>query len=134
MPPIRADFGQLRQAFANIVINACDAMPKGGTLRVHSRFIEAEGVVVVEIGDTGVGIPPEQLTKVLDPFFTTKEKGTGLGLSVVYGVVERHGGRLLIDSTPGAGTTVTIRLPLSGAEMGRVEAAPAPSGSVHGAA
>ncbi len=133
VPTMRADFGQLRQAFANIVINACDAMPNGGTLRVRVRFVESERIIVVEINDTGVGIPAEQLTKVLDPFFTTKEKGTGLGLSVVYGVVERHGGRLLIDSTPGVGTKVTIRLPLSGADSTRAELA-APTETVHGAA
>ncbi len=134
VPTMRADFGQLRQAFANIVINACDAMPTGGTLRVRVRFVESERIIVTEISDTGVGIPAEQLTKVLDPFFTTKEKGTGLGLSVVYGVVERHGGRLLIDSTPGAGTTVTIRLPLSGADSTRAEPAAAATETVHGAA
>jgi two-component system NtrC family sensor kinase len=134
VPPMRGDFGQLRQAFANIVINACDAMAKGGTLRVRTRFDQTERAIVVEIGDTGVGIPPEQLSKVLDPFFTTKEKGTGLGLSVVYGVVERHGGRLDIRSTPGQGTTVTIRLPLSGAESLKGEPAAAVPGTVHGAA
>lgn len=134
VPTMRADFGQLRQAFANIIINACDAMPKGGTLRVRSRFDEAGRLIIIEIADTGVGIPSEQLTKVLDPFFTTKEKGTGLGLSVVYGVVERHGGRLAIDSAPGAGTRVTIRLPLSGADDNRAGVAAAAPGAVHGAA
>jgi two-component system NtrC family sensor kinase len=124
VPPVRADFGQLRQAFANIIINACDAMPKGGRLRVRSRAVAEDHIMEVSIADTGVGIPREQLSKVLDPFFTTKEKGTGLGLSVVYGVVERHGGRLSIDSEPGAGTTVTIRLPLVSAD-GRPAAAPA---------
>jgi two-component system NtrC family sensor kinase len=112
VPPVRADFGQIRQAFANLLINACDAMPKGGTLRASTHLAGPDRVVEVLIADTGTGIPREVLSKVLDPFFTTKEKGTGLGLSVVYGVVERHGGRLLIDSEPGQGTTVTIRLPL----------------------
>jgi two-component system NtrC family sensor kinase len=130
VPTIRADFGQLRQAFANIIINACDAMPNGGTLRVRSRFVQAEQMLTIDIADTGVGIPPEQLTKVLDPFFTTKEKGTGLGLSVVYGVIERHGGHLKIESAPGVGTTVTIRLPLQGADANHAAVA----GAVHGAA
>jgi light-regulated signal transduction histidine kinase (bacteriophytochrome) len=79
VPPVRADFGQLRQAFANIIINACDAMPKGGALRVRSRALSDDHAVEVSIADTGVGIPREQLSKVLDPFFTTKDKGTGLG-------------------------------------------------------
>jgi two-component system, NtrC family, sensor kinase len=124
VPPVRADLGQLRQAFANILLNACDAMPNRGTLRVRSRVLAQDHVLEVSIADTGVGIPPEQLSNVLDPFFTTKEKGTGLGLSVVYGVVERHGGRLSIDSEPGAGTTVTIWLPLVSAD-GRPAGAPA---------
>ncbi len=109
LPSIEADFGQVRQAFANIVINACDAMPKGGRLRVRTRA--DAGAVRIEIADTGIGIPREQLSKVMDPFFTTKEKGTGLGLSVVYGIVKRHGGRIEIESEPGIGTTIVIVLP-----------------------
>jgi two-component system, NtrC family, sensor kinase len=110
VPAIEADFGQIRQALVNILINACDAMPNGGTMQVKSQRIGDEVEIVVR--DTGVGISPEHLKKVLDPFFTTKEKGTGLGLSVVYGIVERHGGALRIDSAPGEGTTVTITLPV----------------------
>jgi two-component system, NtrC family, sensor kinase len=115
LPSIDADFGQVRQAFANIVINACDAMPSGGTLRVQSRHVVDAGLVEVTVTDTGIGIPPDQLSKVVDPFFTTKEKGTGLGLSVVFGIVERHAGRLTIDSHVGVGTTVTITLPIAAA-------------------
>jgi two-component system NtrC family sensor kinase len=114
VPAIHGDFGHIRQALVNIVINACDAMPRGGTLRVRS-YLTPAGDVEISVADTGVGIPPENLQKVLDPFFTTKEKGTGLGLSVVYGIVERHGGSVALASTLGAGTTVTIRLPVSGA-------------------
>jgi two-component system NtrC family sensor kinase len=109
VPPIEADFGQIRQALVNILINACDAMLQGGTLRVRSHRHDGRVEIVVE--DTGIGITPENMKKVMDPFFTTKEKGTGLGLSVVYGIVERHGGGLRLDSTPGHGTTVTISLP-----------------------
>jgi two-component system, NtrC family, sensor kinase len=126
VPPVQADFGQIRQAFANLIINACDAMAGGGTLRVHSALERVDGeIVVVSIEDTGTGIPPEVLSKVLDPFFTTKEKGTGLGLSVVYGVIERHGGRLAIESEPGKGTCVTIRLPIESREPSRAPEAPA---------
>jgi two-component system NtrC family sensor kinase len=123
VPPVRADFGQIRQAFANVIINACDAMPRGGTLRVRTRALQPEQAVEIVIGDTGTGIPHELLSKVLDPFFTTKEKGTGLGLSVVYGVIERHGGKLSIDSEPGTGTAVTIRLPLVSGAPGAVATA-----------
>ncbi len=113
VPLVEGDAGQLRQAFVNIALNACDAMPTGGTLtvRLAARADPAGGEqVVVEFVDTGTGIAPEHLPKVFDPFFTTKQKGTGLGLSVVYGIVERHGGRLEIESVPGRGTTVRIRL------------------------
>jgi two-component system NtrC family sensor kinase len=109
---VEADFGQLRQAFVNIALNACDAMSKGGTLRVLSRHLPASRQVEIVFEDTGVGIPPDHLSKILDPFFTTKEKGTGLGLSVVYGIVERHKGTLDIQSQVGKGTRVTIRLPV----------------------
>src|SRR5512139_897473 len=111
VPKVRADYGQLRQAFVNIALNACEAMSKGGTLKVTSRPRPGEPMLDVVFTDTGPGIPPDHLSKILDPFFTTKEKGTGLGLSVVYGIVERHGGRLDIRSQVGQGTTVTIRLP-----------------------
>jgi two-component system NtrC family sensor kinase len=108
---VHGDFGQLRQAFINIIINACDAMARGGTLRIATRDDAAARQVVIEVTDTGTGIAPEHLARVVDPFFTTKEKGTGLGLSVVYGIVERHGGQLQIQSAVGVGTTVRIQLP-----------------------
>ena len=98
LPPVRADFGQLRPAIANIVINACDAMPKGGWLTIVTR--SEAGAASVEVGDTGSGIPAEQLSRIYDPFFTTKEigKGTGLGLSITYGIVQEHGGTITCDS------------------------------------
>jgi len=113
LPLVRADFGQLRQAFVNIALNACEAMNAGGRLRVVGR--QAGQMVELEFADTGPGIPPEHLSRILDPFFTTKEKGTGLGLSVVDGLIDRHGGKLDIQSEVGVGTTVTIRLPIAGA-------------------
>ena len=109
---VEADFGQLRQAFLNIELNACDAMAKGGKLTVAARPLPQDRVVEIVFEDTGVGIPPDHLSKILDPFFTTKEKGTGLGLSVVYGIVERLKGKLTIESQLGKGTRVTIRLPV----------------------
>ncbi|MBI2217287.1 MAG: HAMP domain-containing protein [Candidatus Rokubacteria bacterium] len=114
LPVVTADFGQLRQAFVNVIMNACEAMGEGGTLTITSRGVDQGAAVAVEVADTGTGIAPEDLSKILDPFFTTKEKGTGLGLSVVYGIVVRHGGRLDFRSEPGRGTAVLIRLPVAG--------------------
>jgi two-component system NtrC family sensor kinase len=111
VPDVLADAGQLRQAFLNIAINACEAMGAAGKLRVTTRA-DAEAVEIA-FEDTGPGIPPERLPHVFDPFFTTKEKGTGLGLSVVYGIVERHGGVVEVRSEVGRGTTFTIRLPIA---------------------
>jgi two-component system NtrC family sensor kinase len=127
MPPVMADFGQLRQSFVNIALNACEAMSAGGTLTVTARAVDR--TVHVSIADTGPGIAPEHLSRILDPFFTTKEKGTGLGLSVVYGIIERHGGSLEIESHVGEGTTVIVRLPVSSAQppTPALGAAPEPS-------
>jgi two-component system NtrC family sensor kinase len=111
LPPVEADFGQMRQAFVNIVVNAIEAMPKGGRIRVTSRPLPADDMVEVAFEDDGPGIPAEVLQRVFDPFFTTKEKGTGLGLSVVYGIVSRHKGRVTAESEQGKGTRFVITLP-----------------------
>ena len=122
VPPVRADFGQMRQAVVNVLMNACEAMPSGGTIRVSIEAVneavsEASGngtSVDIRIADQGGGIDPVHLSRIFDPFFTTKEKGTGLGLSVVYGILEKHGGRVLVESRMGQGTTMTLRLPAAG--------------------
>ncbi len=118
LPTVQADFGQLRQAFLNVILNACEAMGQGGALDVTSRLAQEGTSIEVEVADTGGGIPPEVLPKIFDPFFTTKEKGTGLGLSVVYGIVQRHGGALEVKSQHGQGTQMLLRIPV---------AAPSPS-------
>ena len=128
--PIWADFGQIRQALLNVLVNACDAMPQGGRLCISARTARPEGssesqgetsagkagtgwtLAEVTIADTGSAIPPEHLAKILDPFFSTKEKGTGLGLSVVYGILEKHGGRIAVESEVGQGTRVILYIPL----------------------
>jgi two-component system NtrC family sensor kinase len=111
VPQVHGDFGQLRQAFVNVIMNACDAVGKGGHLVIESAVVEAGRIVEISFQDDGPGIAPEHLQKIFDPFFTTKEKGTGLGLSVVYGIVERHGGKIDIQTTVGKGTRVAIRIP-----------------------
>jgi two-component system NtrC family sensor kinase len=105
---------KLQQVFLNLFLNARDAMPKGGWLTILSRP-DAAGAIV-EIGDTGSGIPAEQLSRIYDPFFTTKEigKGTGLGLSITYGILQEHEGTITCDSSIGHGTKFTLSLPLAG--------------------
>jgi signal transduction histidine kinase len=112
---VRGEEMQLQQAFLNILMNASQAMPDGGTLRIGTRRLSGEGMAEVEFEDTGPGIDGKDLERVFDPFFTTKEpgEGTGLGLAVTYGIVQSHRGQIEIDSEPGKGTRVTIRLPLS---------------------
>jgi signal transduction histidine kinase/ActR/RegA family two-component response regulator/PAS domain-containing protein len=108
LPPISGVQSEIREALTNLVFNAVDAMPQGGTLTLRTRSDVTERVHV-EIIDTGVGMDEETRRRCLEPFFTTKgERGTGLGLAMVYGVVQRHSGELEIDSQPGSGTTVRL--------------------------
>lgn len=111
LPLVNVDRNQLQQVLLNLTLNACEAMPDGGTLLVSSAT--TDGCVVIHITDTGCGIERKDLDKIFEPFFTTKPvgKGTGLGLSVSYGIVQQHGGTLEVDSDPGKGTTFTITLP-----------------------
>ncbi|HEY2616805.1 MAG TPA: PAS domain S-box protein [Acetobacteraceae bacterium] len=119
--PIEADVAELEMALLNIAVNARDAMPQGGTFTIDVRnAARGAGVldsdhVAIALRDSGVGIPPDVIGKVFDPFFTTKEpgEGTGLGLSQVYGFAQQSGGAVSLDSVPGSGTTITIRLPRS---------------------
>jgi PAS domain S-box-containing protein len=105
---------KLQQVFLNLFLNARDAMPKGGWLTVSTRVDGSQAVI--ELADTGVGIPAEHLARIYDPFFTTKPegRGTGLGLSVTYGIVQEHGGALSCESIPGQGTRFKLLLPMSG--------------------
>jgi signal transduction histidine kinase len=112
-PIVNGDAAMLRQAFLNLAINACQAMPDGGTLRL-SCGPAARGRVEVRVEDTGVGIPPEHLGRIFDLYFTTKDHGTGIGLSMVYRIVQMHDGEIEVQSTPGRGTTFRILLPRAG--------------------
>jgi signal transduction histidine kinase/CheY-like chemotaxis protein len=110
LPSVVVAPDELEQVFINLVLNAVDAMPEGGTLHVASRQGEG-GRLAVAFSDTGHGIAPEDLERVFEPFFSTREDGTGLGLTVSHNVIERHGGEIAVESTPGQGTTFTVWLP-----------------------
>lgn len=111
-PEAYANAGKLQQVFTNLILNARDAIPDGGRIIVATETAD-DGSLVAEISDTGIGIAPENVAKIYDPFYTTKGvgQGTGLGLAVSYGIVQEHAGRITVESTPGQGTTFRITLP-----------------------
>lgn len=127
VPLVLGDFGQLKQVFLNVIMNAIEAM-KGDEriLKVRTHFHRESKTVLVEIQDTGEGISEKNIYRVFDPFFTTKPRGTGMGLAVVYGILEKHNADISIDSQPGKGTKVTVQLniaqPLGDGEAKRVSA------------
>ena len=112
---IRADRGSIEQILMNLAVNARDAMPLGGRLKIETgaRYEENQPLVALIVSDTGAGMPPEVQSRIFEPFFTTKEsgKGTGLGLSMVYGIVKQSNGRIEVESEPGGGTTFTMLFP-----------------------
>jgi signal transduction histidine kinase len=111
VPPVAGNAAELREVLTNLIFNAAEAMPRGGTITICTR--RDDGYVVLEVGDTGTGMTEEVRRRCLEPFFTTKgERGTGLGLSMVYGVIQRHQGTVDIETEIGKGTTFIIRLPV----------------------
>jgi signal transduction histidine kinase len=110
LPPVEADADELEQIFLNIILNAVEAMPQGGTLSISS-FVKENKYVGVSFEDTGVGIPSKDLPYIFEPFFSTKEKGTGLGLSISYMLIERNNGKITVTSEVGRGTTFSVWLP-----------------------
>ncbi len=113
LPLVECRPSQINQVFMNLLVNAAQAIPERGRITISTGA--QDGQVWVSIRDTGAGIPAAIRDRIFDPFFTTKPvgKGTGLGLSVSYGIIEKHGGRIDLDTTPGEGTTFTVRLPVS---------------------
>jgi len=109
---------QIEQVLLNLILNARQAMPRGGILRLDVRENPRTHMAELRVGDTGVGIPPERLRLIFEPFYTTKEPdehghgGTGLGLSVCRQIVEQHQGRIRVESLVGKGSTFTVKLPL----------------------
>jgi nitrogen fixation/metabolism regulation signal transduction histidine kinase len=107
--PVGADPDLLYRAIANLVLNAVDAMPQGGTLTVRTR--DEQGSARIEVSDTGAGIKPEERARLFTPYYTSKPHGTGLGLAIVQSIISDHGARISVDSAPGRGTTFIIELP-----------------------
>ena len=116
LPRLNIDPNQIEQVFMNMFLNASHAMPEGGTIRIKTKANWEDNCIMVEISDTGCGIPKENLDRIFDPFYTTKPEGTGLGLSISYGIISNHGGQIDVKSEVGKGTTFLIRLPMSGRE------------------
>jgi signal transduction histidine kinase len=118
LPKVMADFDQLQQVCTNLILNAIQAMPDGGRLTLHTSTDDSQ--VRIELQDTGCGISPDNMRKLFTPFFTTKGKGkgVGLGLAVAYGIIQRHQGRIEVQSKEGEGTTFTIYLPFRHEDSG----------------
>ena len=109
---IDGDFNQLQEVFLNLAINACQAMPEGGTITISSKDAGG-GFVEVAVKDTGKGIKKEDMAKLFTPFFTTKDNGTGLGLAICHGIIDSHEGKIEVESELGKGTAFRIKLPIS---------------------
>jgi two-component system NtrC family sensor kinase len=113
MPQINLDKDKIKQVFWNLMINASDAMPRGGTLTISSNLSKDKKYIETSFEDDGVGIPEENINKLFDPFFTTKGGGTGLGLAVSYGIIKQHQGKIEVKSEIGQGSVFTILLPVT---------------------
>jgi len=117
LPAIKADANQLQQVLMNLLVNATDAMDeKGGEIHISASSGDLNGQegITIEVTDFGCGIPQENRAKIFEPFYTTKgQKGTGLGLAVVWGIIEKHDGKIEVKSEMGKGTTFTVRLPVN---------------------
>jgi two-component system, NtrC family, sensor kinase len=124
LPRVYGNAGKLQQVFTNLLLNARDAIPDGGRITLRVQPSDDRDALSVEVEDNGIGIAPENVARIYDPFFTTKGvgRGTGLGLAVSYGIVQEHSGHIAVESAPGRGTTFRITLPTAGAHM-RLQAA-----------
>ncbi|RPI19113.1 MAG: HAMP domain-containing protein [Ignavibacteriae bacterium] len=113
IPQIMVDADQIQQVFINFILNASEAMPNGGQLVVNTSLNHARDYIEIKFSDSGCGISEKDKRRIFDPFFTTKQQGTGLGLSISHGIIERHGGKIILDSELGKGTCFTIFMPVN---------------------
>jgi two-component system, NtrC family, sensor kinase len=129
LPPVRCRAARLHQVIVNLLMNAIDACSSEGTVTLHTATDPEFGGVRVDVSDTGCGIDPAIRERIFDPFFTTKPigQGTGLGLSISYGIVQEHGGTIEVQSTPGAGSCFTVRIPMQARGIGAAQPAAAQS-------
>ncbi len=113
MPAILLDVNLMQQVFVNLLINAVEAIQENGVIKIQSYVNQNRKTVGVGVADTGGGIPPDDMAKIFEPFFSTKNNGTGLGLAVSYGIVQKHGGNIQVSSRLGEGTQFTVEIPVS---------------------
>jgi signal transduction histidine kinase/putative methionine-R-sulfoxide reductase with GAF domain len=119
LPPILMDREQMKQVILNLLLNAVQAMPKGGHLKLEGKISEDDGWIKLSVKDSGVGIPDEDLDRLFDPFFSTKEGGIGLGLSIAHRIIDQHNGKIEVESGPGNGTLFTVWLPIHNESMNK---------------
>ena len=117
LPKVYGNADNLKQVFINLFSNAIQAMPKGGSLKISARK-NPNGYIEITVQDSGLGMPPDVLERIFDPFFSTKPigEGTGLGLSIVYSIVKKHGGYIEVKSRQGEGTTFRVYLPIASSD------------------
>lgn len=113
LPAIQAVPNQIKQVFLNLILNAIDAMPSGGKLNLKTSLSREDSSIIIELKDNGHGMTPEVITKIYEPFFSTKEAGTGLGLSISYSIIAAHNGQITVESAPNAGSCFTVHLPIN---------------------
>ena len=117
IPSIRMDMDRLSQVFINVLLNARQAMPDGGVIRIYTEVAAETGSVMIGIHDSGKGMDQETAGKIFDPFFSTRDEGTGLGLTICRQIVEAHGGTIRLQSSPGKGTNVLVELPITASDV-----------------
>jgi signal transduction histidine kinase len=116
IPPLSLDKGQIQQAIINLIINAIESTDAGGSIYISTAYNPLQERVEIAVSDTGQGIEKNDLDKIFDPFFTSKDEGTGLGLAITHGIIEQHNGKIDAFSKVGRGTIFTIKLPIESGE------------------